>query len=216
MRNSFRIARIGGIDVYIHWSWLLIVAFLTVSLGSYYQQTFSQWSNGTAYTAGFVSAILLFVTVLLHELAHSFTARANGLPVNTITLFILGGVSSLTQEPPTARIELLVAIAGPLTSLVLAGIFYVIHQVTSGLPTPVLAVVGYLAYINLFLALFNLIPGFPLDGGRVLRAILWMVMGSLQRATRVASVIGQGIGILFIVGGVTVRRHFQLSEPRHG
>lgn len=202
MPNSFKVARIGGIDIYVNWTWLLAVAFLTWSLGDYFHTSFKDWSSGTAYLIGFVSAILLFVTVLIHELSHSFTARAYGLPVHTISLFIFGGVSNLTQEPQSPKVELLVAIAGPLASLVLAGLFFVAYLVLHALPTEVTAVLGYLAYVNLILAIFNLIPGFPLDGGRVLRAILWMTMHSLGRATRIASNVGNGIGYLFILGGL--------------
>ncbi|HEX6507171.1 MAG TPA: site-2 protease family protein [Chloroflexota bacterium] len=200
--GSYKIATIRDIDIYVHWSWLLIFVFLTWTLGNYYYATFHSWSEATAYLIGAISAILLFVTVLLHELAHSFTARARGLPVHSITLFIFGGVSSLTQEPPNARTEFLVAAAGPLTSLVLAGIFFLLHQALSGGSSQVLAVLGYLASVNLLLALFNLIPGFPLDGGRVLRSIIWGITGNLRRSTRIASTIGQIIGYLFILGGL--------------
>lgn len=202
MQNEFRVARIGGIDVYVNWSWLLAFFFITWSLSSYYAHTFKSWGGGTALLVGAISALLLFVTVLIHELAHSFTARANNLPVHTITLFIFGGVSNLTQEPQTPRVELLVAIAGPLASLVLAGLFYLLHAASSGGPSEISAVLGYLASVNLILAIFNLIPGFPLDGGRVLRALVWMGTGNLSRATRIASTIGNGIGYLFILGGL--------------
>lgn len=202
MKNSFRVARIGGIDIYVNWTWLFAVAFITWSLGAYYNQQFKGWSTGTDYVVGFISAILLFVTVLIHELSHSFTARANGLPVHTISLFIFGGVSNLTREPQTPRIELLVALAGPLASLVLAGIFFGLHALAGSGSSEVAAVLGYLAYVNLILAIFNLIPGFPLDGGRVLRAIIWRVTGSQRRATRIASNVGNGIGYLFILGGI--------------
>jgi Zn-dependent protease len=201
-RNSVRVARIGGIDIYLHVSWLLAFVFITWSLGDFYATTFPTWGSGTAYLVGAISAILLFVTVLIHELAHSFTARANGLPVHTITLFIFGGVSNLTQEPQTAQIELLVAIAGPLASLVLAGIFYLLHAALGSAPSQVTAILGYLASVNLILALFNLIPGFPLDGGRVLRALIWLLTGNLRRATHIASNVGQIIGYLFIFGGL--------------
>lgn len=202
MNNSFRVARIGGIDIFVNWTWLLAVAFITWSLGSFYHQQFAGWSISTAYIVGLISAVLLFVTVLIHELSHSFTARANGLPVKTIYLFIFGGVSNLSQEPQTPRIELLVAIAGPLASLVLAGIFYLLHAAVGSSSSQVGAVLGYLASVNLILAIFNLIPGFPLDGGRVLRAIIWLITGSLRRSTQIASNVGNGIGYLFILGGV--------------
>lgn len=202
MNSSFKLFSIGGIDIYANWSWLIAVVIITWGAGDYYHAQFHGWSETAYYVVGFISALLLFATVLIHELAHSFTARANNLPVHTITLFIFGGVSNLTQEPPTPRIELLVAIAGPITSLVLAGIFFLLHAASGGLPTEVSAVLGYLAIVNLLLGVFNLIPGFPLDGGRVLRAILWMAMGNMRRATHIASVIGEGIGFLFIALGL--------------
>lgn len=202
MRNGFKVFSVGGIGVYVNWSWLIAIAIITWSIGDYYHVTFRSWPTGTAYVLGLLSGVLLFVTVLIHELAHSFTARANGLPVNTITLFIFGGVSNLTREPQTPKIELLVAIAGPLASLVLSGIFYVLYIAARSGPSEVYAVLGYLASVNLILAIFNLIPGFPLDGGRVLRAIIWMVTGNLRRATHIASNIGEGIGYLFILGGL--------------
>lgn len=202
MRNTFTIASIRGIAISVHWSWLLAIVIITWSLGGYYSAQFPQWGPTAAVAIALLSAVLLFVTVLLHELAHSFTARANGLPVNSITLFIFGGISNLTQEPQLARVEFLVAIAGPLASLALAGLFYVLHAVTGGLPSEVSALLGYLASVNLILALFNLIPGFPLDGGRVFRSITWMVTGNRRRSTQIASNVGQAIGFLFILGGL--------------
>jgi Zn-dependent protease/CBS domain-containing protein len=202
MRNSFKVATIGGIQIYIDWTWLLAFAFFTWSLGAYYDTTFHSWGHGTAYLIGAISTLLLFVTVLLHELGHSFTARSLGLPVNTITLFIFGGVSSLTQEPPTPRVEFLVTIAGPLVSLALAGIFYLLHAAAGGGSSEVSAVLGYLASVNLILALFNLIPAFPLDGGRVFRSIVWGITGSVSRATRLATTVSRFIAYLFIGVGL--------------
>lgn len=202
MGNGVKVFSIGGIGIYVNWSWIIAIAIVTWSVGDFFHVTYPSWSTGTAYALGLLSGVLLFVTVLIHELAHSFTARANGLPVNTITLFIFGGVSNLTREPQTPRIEFLVAIAGPLMSLVLSGIFYVLYIALHGGPTEVTAVLGYLASVNLILAIFNLIPGFPLDGGRVLRSIVWAITGNLRRATHIASNIGDGFGYLFIVAGL--------------
>jgi Zn-dependent protease len=191
MGNSLKVATIGGIQILVSWTWLLAFAIVTWSLGVYYSNTFPGWGGGTAYLVAAVSAILLFVTVLLHELAHSFTARALGLPVKTIYLFIFGGVSNLTQEPQTPRIEFQIAVAGPLTSLILAGIFYALHAAIGNGSSELTAVLGYLASINLLLAIFNLIPGFPLDGGRVFRSIVWAITGSMGRATRIATRVGK-------------------------
>lgn len=202
MKNSFKVMSIAGIDIYINWSWLLAIIFITWFLGDFYHARFPAWGSTTDYVVAFISGILLFATVLVHELAHSVTARAHGLPVHTIVLFIFGGVSNLTQEPPSPKIEFLVAIAGPITSLVLSGIFYLLHATLTGLPTEITAVFGYLASVNLILGLFNLIPGFPLDGGRVLRSLLWLMMGNMRRATHVASRIGEAIGFIFIILGI--------------
>jgi Zn-dependent protease/predicted transcriptional regulator len=202
MNRSYKVFTIGGIQIFIDWTWLLAIAFFTWSLGAYYDATFPSWGLGTAYLIGAVSTILLFVNVLLHELGHSFTGRSLGLPVNSITLFLFGGVSNLTTEPQTPRIEFLVAIAGPLVSLLLAGLFYLLHAAAGGGSSEVSAVLGYLASVNLILALFNLIPAFPLDGGRVFRSIAWGITGSLTRATRLATSVSKLFAALFIAGGL--------------
>lgn len=202
MGSGTKVFSVGGIDIYVNWSWVIAIAIVTWSVGDFFHATYPTWPVGTAYVLGFVSGLLLFATVLIHELAHSFTARRLGLPVNSITLFIFGGVSNLTQEPQTPKIEFLVAIAGPLMSLLLAGIFFALYAAVHGTSSELGAVLGYLASVNLILAIFNLIPGFPLDGGRVLRSIVWGVTGNLRRATHVASNIGNGFGYLFIIAGL--------------
>jgi len=140
--------------------------------------------------------------VLLHELAHSFVARDRGLPVNQIILYLFGGVSNLTREPDDPRTELLVAVAGPLTSLAISGLCFLLFVLAGGAPSEVLVILNYLGVINLILVGFNLIPAFPLDGGRVMRAIIWWITGNLRRATRIASVVGQAIGYLFVFAGL--------------
>jgi Zn-dependent protease/CBS domain-containing protein len=202
MTTSFKVATIGGIQIFIDWTWLLALAFFTWSLGAYYDTTFQSWGHSTAYLIGALSTILLFVTVLLHELGHSFTARSLGLPVNSITLFLFGGVSNLTTEPQTPRVEFLVTFAGPLTSLILAGLFALLHAAVGGGSSEVSAVLGYLASVNLILALFNLIPAFPLDGGRVFRSLVWGITGSMRRATRLASSVSKLFAALFIAAGL--------------
>jgi len=203
MPGSFRIARIAGIDIEINASWLVILVLLTFSLAvSWFPATVPRQSTLIYWALGFIAALLLFVSVLLHELAHSLVARARGVPVKSITLFIFGGVSDLQQEPQTPGVEFQIAIVGPLTSLAIG----VVSLVTGNLIGPnaplVAAVLGYLGVTNVLLGAFNLIPGFPLDGGRVLRAIIWRVTGSLRRATRAATLVGQVIAYLFIVAGV--------------
>ncbi|HEX6506562.1 MAG TPA: site-2 protease family protein [Chloroflexota bacterium] len=198
MTRSFKVATIAGIEIYVDWTWLLAFAFFTWSLGAYYDTTFHSWGHGTAYLIGAISTILLFVTVLIHELGHSFTARSLGLPVNSITLFIFGGVSNLSNEPQSPRTEFLVSFAGPLTSLILSGIFYLLHAAAGGGSSEVSAVLGYLASVNLILAIFNLLPAFPLDGGRVFRSIVWGITGNMARSTRIAVTVSRLFAYLFI------------------
>jgi Zn-dependent protease len=152
--------------------------------------------------AGLLTSVLFFTSVLLHELSHSIVARSRGLPVEDITLFLFGGVSEIADEPESPTTEFLMALAGPATSLLLGGVFLVLSALV-GRSSRLLSIMSlYLGQINLGLGLFNLIPGFPLDGGRVLRSILWNRNQDLRRATRTASLIGQGIAYLFIVVGI--------------
>jgi Zn-dependent protease len=202
MNKAYKIGTVGGIQILIDPTWLLAFAFFTWSLGAYYDSSFRSWGHTAAYVIGAISTLLLFATVLIHELSHSFTARSLGQPVNSITLFLFGGVSNLTQEPATPRIEFLVTIAGPLTSLILAGIFYLLHSVVGGGASEINAVLGYLASVNLILAIFNLVPAFPLDGGRVFRSIVWRITGSMRRATRLATTVSKVFAYLFIGAGL--------------
>jgi Zn-dependent protease/predicted transcriptional regulator len=203
MPGSFRIGRIAGIDIEINVSWLVILVLLTFSLAvSWFPAAVPRQSTLIYWTLGFIAALLLFVSVLLHELAHSLVARARGLPVKRITLFIFGGVSDLQQEPQSPGVEFWVAIVGPLTSLAIGAISLGAGALIGPNAPLVAAVLNYLGVTNLLLGVFNLIPGFPLDGGRVLRAIIWRVTGSLRQATRAATLVGQVIAYLFIVAGV--------------
>lgn len=199
--GSLRLIRIAGIDVYIHVSWLVIFALVTWSLAdAYYPPILPRLSVAEAWALGAVSAILLFVSVLLHELAHSLVAKAQGGVVDSITLFIFGGISSLRGEPARASTEFLIAIVGPLTSFVLAAVC-VIAGAAAG-ESRLGALLGYLGLINGLLGLFNLIPGYPLDGGRVLRAITWELTGDSRRSLEVAVTAGQLVGYAFMVWGV--------------
>ena len=201
---SFRLGRIWGFPIEIDISWFLVFLLVAWSLSAgYYPRVFPNQSVALNWGIGVITALLFFVSVLIHELAHSYVAIKNGLSIGGITLFLFGGVSKLTQEPQTPELELKMSAAGPLTSLALGGIFYGLGLGARalGLPAPVVAVAAYLAVINVILAIFNLVPGFPLDGGRVLRAILWRSTGSLERATRYASFAGQGFGYLLMAWG---------------
>jgi len=203
MRSSFRLFRIAGIDIGIHYTWLFIFAIVTWSLAqNFFPQSYPGWNLATYWVIAIISALLLFVSVLLHELAHSLVAQARGLPVQGITLFLFGGVSSITEEPEKPNVELVMAIVGPLTSLILASIFWVLLQVVGNQETPVAAILFYLALINTLLAVFNLLPGFPLDGGRVLRSILWGTTGDLLKATNIAAMVGRLFGWGLIAFGL--------------
>ncbi len=203
MRGSLRLGRIAGIEIGIHYSWLLAFVIITWSLAQgFFPQVYPGWNLITYWVTGILAALLLFVSVLLHELAHSLVAQAKGMPVHSITLFIFGGVSNLTEEAKRPGIEFTVAIVGPLASLVLAGIFWGLAQLISNQESPLAATLNYLALINAILCVFNLLPGFPLDGGRVLRSILWSTTGNLSKATNIAATAGRFFGWALIAFGL--------------
>jgi Zn-dependent protease/CBS domain-containing protein len=203
MPGSFRIGKIAGIEIDINVSWIIIVVLLTVSLATgWFPQLYRGWSTATYWVTGFIASLLLFVSVLLHELAHSLVARRRGLPVRSITLFIFGGVSNIEREPASPGIEFQMAIVGPLTSLLIGAVCYLLLLPLRGTHSPLEGILFYLAVTNILLGVFNLIPGFPLDGGRVLHSIIWKLTGSMRQATRVATIAGQVIAYLFIFGGI--------------
>lgn len=201
-RHNIPIGKISGIRIDLDYSWFLILALFTWMLATnYFPVEYKHWSTSEYWLVGAVTAVLLFASVLIHELGHSLLARRYGISVPRITLFIFGGVSQLAEEPKSAAAEFWIAIVGPVTSLALAAVFYELKPLVAS-PQPVLAIVTYLALINFMLAIFNLVPGFPLDGGRVLRAIVWRVTGKFQTATSVAALTGRFIGFALIVLGV--------------
>src|SRR3989441_6540489 len=182
-RQDIPLGRIMGIPIGLDYSWFLIFALLTWMLaGNYYPDEFKNWPPLLYWFMGAVTAIMLFVSVLLHELGHSVVALRYNIPVRSITLFIFGGVARIEGEPPSALAEFFIAIAGPLVSFALAVFFYAVQPVVSG-SQPLWGLAKYLAYINLALVLFNLIPGYPLDGGRVFRAIGWALSRNMPRGT---------------------------------
>jgi Zn-dependent protease len=191
-----------GIPIRLHFSWFLIAALITWSLAvGFFPQAYPGWDAATYWIVGAVASVLFFASVLLHELGHSVLALREGVPVKSITLFIFGGVAQIGREPPTAGAEFRIAIAGPLTSLGLAGLFAGLGAALAD-NVVLAAPLAYLGRINLLLAAFNMIPGFPLDGGRVLRAALWSLRGSYEQATRWAARAGQAIAFLFIAFGI--------------
>lgn len=201
-RYTVSLGRIIGIPIGLDPSWFLIFILLTWTLSSnYFPTEFKNWSVTQYWIVGGFTTVLFFVSVLLHELGHSVVALRYKIPVRSITLFIFGGVAQIGSEPPSARSEFWIAIAGPVVSFALAAIFYLLQLAFAGL-APLLATVKYLAFINGTLGLFNLIPGFPLDGGRVFRAIVWSLTKNLRRATLLAANLGRAIAFLFILYGV--------------
>jgi len=205
VRGSFVIGRIRGIDIEINFSWLLIFALMTYMLAtSYFPLNYPDWGPALWWLLGASAALLLFASVLLHELCHSLVSVSLGLPVKRITLFIFGGVAQIEGEPDEPMKELKIALAGPAMSIVLGIVFLLLAGVLAAAGTPqyVSVLFGYLGTINLMLAVFNLVPAFPLDGGRVLRAILWHFKGDMQGATRIAASAGGAFGYTLIFLGI--------------
>jgi Zn-dependent protease/predicted transcriptional regulator len=227
MRSGFRIGRIFGIDIRVDWSWLFIFALVTWNLSNLFSQSHSGWTPATVWGLSLLAALLFFGSVLGHELAHSLVAKSQGVPVRNITLFMFGGVSNIQRDPESAGGEFWMALVGPLTSLVLGAILLLIggsavgsisgmsnaSQVVAQLG-PLTTMVLWLGSINVTLGIFNLIPGFPLDGGRVLRSILWAISGNLRRATRWAAGVGQFIAWAMILAGIGMV--FGLKIPYFG
>lgn len=203
--RTVTIFRLFGFAVRIDLSWVFIAALVTWSLAvSFFPHDYPALSRETLWIMGIAGALGLFLSIVFHELCHSLVARRFGMEMKGITLFIFGGVAEMTDEPPSPRAELLMAAAGPISSAILALALFLLHGgLGAWAGVPVLGVLAYLAWINLVLAAFNAIPAFPLDGGRVLRAILWGRKGNIRWATRVTSRIGSGFGLVLIVlGGV--------------
>jgi len=194
-----------GFEVRIDLSWIIIAGLVTWSLAAgLFPYLYHGLSTETYWFMGGAGAVGLFASIIFHEFCHSVVARKFGMHMKGITLFIFGGVAEMGDEPPTARAEFWMAVVGPLSSLFIGGVCYLIYLGgrQGGWPLPVYGVIYYLAYINALLATFNLIPAFPLDGGRILRSILWGLKDNLRWATRISSAIGSGFGIFLIMMGV--------------
>jgi Zn-dependent protease/predicted transcriptional regulator len=203
LRSQIKLGRVFGIEIGLHYSWFLIALLIVLSLSAEFHITNPQWGNGLILALAVTTAILFFVSLLLHELAHSIVATSNGLPVKEITLFALGGVSQIEKNPTSAKLEFWMAFVGPLTSAVIGGACLLgARGIGGALSNPLMATLLWLGYINLTLAIFNLIPGYPLDGGRVLRAIIWWKTGDADRSTRAAAKVGQTVAFMFIAFGI--------------
>jgi Zn-dependent protease len=197
--GGWRIGRIAGVEIRIDQSWALIALLVTYSLFLRFAQLYEDLTTGAAVALAIVSALLFFGSVLTHEMAHALMARRRRIPVRGITLFIFGGATHAKVESRGPADEFLISVVGPLTSLALGALFGAIAILGRPvLPDPVSGALGYLGWVNIILAIFNLLPGFPLDGGRVLRSAVWRITNSLPRATRIASIAGQAVGFLLI------------------
>jgi Zn-dependent protease len=198
MNGVFNLGKVFGIQLRLHYSWFIIFALLTFALVAPYYSSWFWW------VIGIITCLLFFGSVIAHELAHSLVGRANGIPIKSITLFIFGGIAQMTKEATRPGAELKMAAAGPACSAVIGGLFMLISHLNPGMPEPVASMVQWLAFMNLALAAFNMIPGFPLDGGRVFRSVLWRFTGDYKRSTRIATQVGQGVGYTFIAGGIVI------------
>ena len=218
MRGGISLGRIFGINVRLDWSWLLIFFLVTWNLANVFGDLQPDWNNALNWLLAVVAALLFFGSVLAHELAHSVVARARGIPVRNIVLFLFGGVSNIERDPDSPKSEFLITVVGPLTSFALGIIFLLLARAIAGAVDasvddpegmvramgPTAVMLYWLGSVNILLGAFNLIPGFPLDGGRILRSILWAATNNLRKATEWASYVGQIIAWLLIIGGISM------------
>jgi Zn-dependent protease/predicted transcriptional regulator len=207
IRSHVKLGKLFGVKLGLHYSWLLIALLITFSLAARFQAVDADWSPALVWGSALVTSLLFFAGLLAHELSHAVVAKSFGLPVRSITLFALGGVAQIEKDATQAYVEFWMGIVGPITSAVIGLVLLAIARSIgwsygSDPQTPGLAILVWLGFINLGLALFNMIPGFPLDGGRVLRAIIWWITGNVERATRSAAKVGQLVAIAFIIYGV--------------
>jgi Zn-dependent protease len=207
MNAQIKLGRLFGVEIGLHYSWFLIAVLITLSLAQQFQLTNAEWSSGLRWGLALITAVLFFASIVAHELSHALVAKARGLPVRSITLFALGGVAQMERDAADAKTEFWMGIVGPITSFVI-GVFCLVLALLLGwtppnLPaTPLPAMLMWLGVINVGLAIFNMVPGFPLDGGRVLRGLIWWITGNAKRATKIAARVGQVIAFLMIVYGV--------------
>lgn len=196
--SAFKIGKVFGIQLRLHYSWFVIFGFITIAL------VYPEWTSIVSWMTGMAASLLFFSSVVAHELAHSLVGRANGIPIKSITLFIFGGMAQMTREAARPGAELKMAVAGPACSLLIGALFGLLWLFTMGTVVYASVLVQWLALMNVSLAVFNLIPGFPLDGGRVFRSLLWRFTGSYENSTRIASLLGRIIGFVFILSGILI------------
>ena len=203
MRSTIRLGKIFGIPVGINASWFLVIALITFLLESQFSLKFPRWSPSQTWLLAGMTGLLIFGSVLVHELAHSVVATTRGIPVRGITLFVFGGVSNIAHEARRPWVEFIIAVAGPLLSIGLGGVLMGVAHITFDWNNSVYIVALTLGWTNLALGVFNLLPGFPLDGGRVLRAIIWGFTGNYRVATGIAARLGQALAVVFVVGSIS-------------
>ena len=216
MKSQIKLGTVFGVELGLHYSWLVIALLITLSLVAQFHAVNRDWSDALVWSIAVVTGVLFFACLFAHELSHAVVARAHGIPVHKITLFLLGGVAQIEKEASDPKTEFWMAIVGPITSGVLGLVMFALARLSGWTPwtsptTPGTALLVWLGYINLALGAFNMIPGFPLDGGRVLHAILWWAMDDAERSTRAAAIVGQVIAVLFISFGIL--RFFQGAGP---
>lgn len=218
MKSGFHFGKIFGISIHIDWSWLLIFALVSWSLASSFGLAHPGWTVSMQWGVALTAALMFFASILAHELAHALAARAMKVPVKNITLFLFGGISNIQKEPNTPLGELVITIVGPLTSFILGIVFltlgvgnFALNNISLANPATALSQIGpvetifiWLGSVNILITFFNLIPGFPLDGGRLVRAALWAVTGDLSRATHWAALLGQVIAWALILAGISM------------
>lgn len=210
MEAQIRLGRISGIQIGLHYSWLIIALLVTLSLAGHFHAVNPKWSAGVIWTSAIITGLLFFASIIAHEMSHAAVARLRGLPVRSITLFALGGVAMIEKEAEDAKTEFWMGIAGPIMSFVIGTVCLALAWLLGWTPefqelapqTPPVAVLMWLGVINITLAFFNMIPSYPLDGGRVLRAIIWWITGNNVRATRIAAGVGQFVALSFIIWGL--------------
>ena len=207
MKAHIKLGRVFGVAIGLHYSWLIIALLVTLSLRSQFAVDHPNWGVSTIWTIAIVTGLLFFVSILLHELSHAAVARLRGIPVRGITLFALGGVAQIEKDAADAKSEFWMGIVGPITSVVIGVLCLVLAlmlgwDLAAEPDSPAAAMFMWLGYINIALGIFNMIPGFPLDGGRVLRAVVWWITGDANRSTRIASRVGQLVAVGFILLGI--------------
>lgn len=204
--KGYRLFRLFGFDVKLNLTWLLLALLITWTLAAgLFPASYPELTQAVYWWMGLAGAVGILFSIVFHELSHSLVARYYGLQIRGITLFIFGGVAEMQEEPVNPKVEFLMAVAGPLASVLLAFVFFLFERMATAMDwsTAVIGVGHYLAMVNMIVAIFNLVPAFPLDGGRMLRAVLWHWNRNLQRATYIASQFGSGFGLaLMILGGI--------------